>query len=280
MEAEVEQKDFDFSKKVETIIEKKIYMTQGVMKKIKLASFLAIAGLSVGAGLGLTNALMKSILVTHQENSNISVIQAQNEEVRKNKLFEQNLIAKNKQDEIQSKINEKQALEKEKIALAESKLEYGVLMKNKEDILNNYELQLGIYDKAYQNSVQGVKSGLMSLDDLTEIRSLYQAYKKDIHAYITFIHDTTTSFETFNNLTEENKVALREELSKYQSGYLNRSADLESAFVQKIGDSSSDEEDNLKFTTLRTTARNKMIDDLADMVKNDNMTTKTKRLKR
>ena len=86
--------------------------------------------------------------------------------------------------------------------------------------------------------------------------------------------------QAFNNLTEENKVALREELSKYQSGDLNRSADLESAFVQKIGDSSNDDEDNLKFTTLRTTARNKMIDNLADMVKNDNVTTKTKKLKR
>lgn len=139
---------------------------------------------------------------------------------------------------------------------------------------------MSIYDKAYQDNVQAVKTGLISLDDLSGIREYYQAYKKDIHAWIKFINESTSSFEVFTNLDDDSKKSLDEELSKYQSGDLNRSSDLETMLLQQISDSSNDAEDDNKIATLRKNARNKVIDDLADVIKNDNSTTKTKKLKR
>lgn len=273
--------EFDFRRKEEQQIEveKNPKISILIKKRLKFAAFLIVGGIAIGVSLGITNNLMKGYLINKQAESNAFEIQTKNEELRKNKEHEINLKENARLNELkdkQLKINE---AEQEKLSIEQDKEEYNVLLKNKDDMIKNYQSQLGIYDKAYKEAVQGVKDGLLSLEQLTEIRDNYQQYKKNINGFVKFINDTTVSFNIFHNLDEDSRKSIDEELEDYQSGSINRNMELENALL-KIGDDSNDDEEDTKLETLRTNAKNNMIDDISDIIKNDNVTTVTKKLKR
>lgn len=273
--------EFDFRRKEEQQIEveKNPKISILIKKRLKFAAFLIVGGIAIGVSLGITNNLMKGYLINKQAESNAFEIQTKNEELRKNKEHEINLKENTRLNELkdkQLKINE---AEQEKLSIEQDKEEYNVLLKNKDDMIKNYQSQLGIYDKAYKEAVQGVKDGLLSLEQLTEIRDNYQQYKKNINGFVKFINDTTVSFNIFHNLDEDSRKSINEELEDYQSGSINRDMELENALL-KIGDDSNDDEEDTKLETLRTNAKNNMIDDISDIIKNDNVTTVTKKLKR
>lgn len=268
MEQKIEV-DFDFNKKTEQEIEVKPLVSETNRKRLKFLSFLIISGLSVGIGIGVTNNLMKGYAIDKKSKAHMEEIELTNVQIRQNK-----------QNEVLMKENEQKRIKEEKLALLIDKDEYNVWVKNREDVIKNYESQLNLYNKAYQNSVQAVKDGLISLDDLNEIRTLYQDHKKNITEWINYINSSTISFEAFHILGEENKVEIKGELVSYQAGSLRRSPDLESALINTVSNAENDDEDNIKLQKLRTASRNKMIDDLADIMENNNQTTTHKKLKR
>lgn len=273
--------DFDFSRKQvqPSEIEKKPKISPGMAKGLKYSSFIIMGCVAIGVSFGLTNSLLTGYLIDKQAKSNTVQIQAKNEELRKNRQFELVLQNKAKQDEINAKEEKINALENEKLSVAQDKVDYNIYLKNKDGMIKNYESQLGMYDKAYQESVKGVKNGLLSLDDLTEVRNNYQEYKKTIHNLIKFINDATVSFEVFHNLTEDSRKGLDEELTDYQAGSINRNAELENALL-KIADDSNDNEEDEKLAIARNNAKSSMIDDLADVMNNNSEITLVKKLKR
>lgn len=280
MENQVEHKDFDFNnKKIEHVLEKKPVMTEEKKKTFKLASFILIGAVGIGVGFGAVTNFSKNYLIEKEKSAKIEEIEAKNEELRKNAKHEVAMKKQALEDEFEVKEQQKKKALEEKVALEQEKADYDILIKNKDNLISNYEAQLTIYDKAYQKNVQAVKDGLMSLDDLTEVRGHYQQYKDDIHGYIKFIRDISLSFEAYTIQTTENKEALAEELKLYQSGGLHRNSDLENVMLSHVGDDSQDDEDNENLANLRKNTRNNIIDDIADIVKNDNITTKTKKLK-
>lgn len=273
--------EFDFRRKEEQQIEveKNPKISILIKKRLKFAAFLIVGGIAIGVSLGITNNLMKGYLINKQAESNAFEIQTKNEELRKNKEHEINLKENARLNELKNKQLKINEAEQEKLSIEQDKEEYNVLLKNKDDMIKNYQSQLGIYDKAYKEAVQGVKDGLLSLEQLTEIRDNYQQYKKNINGFVKFINDTTVSFNIFHNLDEDSRKSIDEELEDYQSGSINRNMELENALL-KIGDDSNDDEEDTKLETLRTNAKNNMIDDISDIIKNDNVTTVTKKLKR
>lgn len=280
MENQVEHKDFDFNnKKIEHVLERKPKITEEKKKKFKLTAFLFVGAVGIGIGFGAITNFSKNYLIEKEKSVKIAEIQAHNEEIRKNQLHEVAAKKKLLQDEIEVKEQQKKTELDQKVELDKEKADYAVLMNNKDSLISNYEQQLTIYDKPYQKNIQAVKDGLMSLDDITDVRSHYQQYKDDIHTYIKFIHDISVSFEIYTTRTDENKQALAEELKMYQSGGLHRSVNLENALLNHISDTSQDDEDDEKIDNLRKQTKNSIIDDLADIINNDNITTKTKKLK-
>lgn len=269
MEHKVEV-DFNFNKKTEQKIELKPLIAESNKKRLKFISFLIIGGLSVGIGLGVTNNLMKGYTIEKNAKANM-------EEIKFKIDLKNDQIRKNKENEVLIKANEEKKFQEEKLSLLNDKEQYNILLKNKEDMIKNYELQLNIYNKAYQNSVQAVKDGLISLSDLREIRALHQDYKKNITEWMNYVNNSTVSFEIFHMLSEENKLELKQELLSYQSGSLKRSPDLENNLIDKLG---NDEKNNIELQRLRNSSRNKMIDDLANIMKSNNPSTIHKKLKR
>lgn len=175
MEREVE---FDFSKRkdLESNTEPKI--TANAKKKIKVAAFLLIGSMSLGVGYNLTTGLMKGYLIEKEANAKVLIEKTKTEEMLKQKQIEYNLELQKKQDAQNAIESEKQNRINEQEALNIDKNNFNLLLKNRDNLIKNYELQLTIYDKAYQGAVKNVNYGLISLDDLTNIRNLYQGYKK------------------------------------------------------------------------------------------------------
>lgn len=278
MEREIVE-EFDFRKKEIQEIEKKPKITVSLLKKMKFISFLIIGGLSIGAGLGVSNTLMQGYIVNKHVQGNVAEIVAKNEEFRKNAYYEFQLKKTAAENIITIKENSIQEAKQQGLLMQEDKYQYNILSQNSRDMIKNYESQIGLYDKAYQSAVKNVKTGLISLDDLNEIRELYQSYKKEINESINFFSKATVNFDTYHNVSEEDKKALTEELISYQSGGLNKSVDLESALVQKISDNSDDEEDD-QLTKNRVIAKNNMIQAISDIMRNDTAVTVSKKLKR
>lgn len=280
MENQVEHKDFDFNNQnIEHVLEQKPKITEERKKKFKAAAFLLIGVLGIGMGFGAMNNFGKAYLIAQEKDAKVAEIVAQNEQIRKNQLNEVAAKKQALQNEVNIKEQQKKKALEEKVALEQEKVDYAVLIQNKDSLIANYEAQLSIYDKPYQKNVQAVKDGLISLDSLTDVRNNYQQYKDDIHAYIKFIRDISLSFDVYSQQDDDAKKSLAEELRLYQSGGLHRSTDLENALLNHVGDDSNDDEDDQKIANLRKNTRNNIIDDLADIVRNDNVTTKTKKLK-
>ena len=154
------------------------------------------------------------------------------------------------------------------------------MIKDSQGWIKSLDEYLTIYDKAYQGAVKGVNYGLISLDDLTNIRDLYQDYKKNIHEWINYVNDATSSFSHYQNFSDEMKNELKNELVSYQNGDLKRSSELESELINTISNDSNDDEEDTALINKRKMARNQMIDDLAKVMSNDNVATTTKKLKR
>lgn len=175
MEKEVE---FDFSKRkdLESNIDPKI--TEKSKKRMKMAAFLLIGSMSLGVGYNLTTGLMKGYLIEKEANAKVLVEKTKTEEILKQKQNEYNLELQKKKDAQNAIEDEKQRRINEQEILNVDKNNFNLLLKNRDSLIKNYELQLNIYDKAYQGAVKGVNYGLISLDDLTNIRELYQDYKK------------------------------------------------------------------------------------------------------
>jgi len=271
----VEEK-FNFTKKLEKEIDNKFF-NANLKKKAQFVAFITLGCVTIGFSMGIAQSLGSGYLVNAKKNANIEELQAKSEEVRKNKQFEIDSKRLEIQKDEQDKENKKKQNEVEKLNIQQEKATFNLLLKNKVDMISNYESQLNIYDIPYKESVAAVKNGLLGLDELNEIRALYQSYRDDIHKYIRFVNEATSSFEFYHNLTDENKNYLNEELIKYQSGGLNRNNDLENALLAKI---SGEHNDSAEREKARRIARDKMIDDLADVMKNDNSTTTVKKLKR
>lgn len=276
MEKEFENKNFDFNKKEIFITNQNKLNSEKIKRKIIFIAFFTLGSLTVGAGIAATNALTDSYLIEKRKNAEIDLIKIKNEESRKNELFQLELNKQTLKNEIDINEYQEKKIKNEQVNIEKEKNTYDIWIKNKSDIIANYQAQLNIYDKAYQHSVQAVKTGLIGLDDLKEIRVSYQEYRNNINNIITFISNSTISFDVYFNLEQDNKKTLDNELIKYQSGGLNRNITLESILMQKV----SNKGDNDKLATLRNSTRNKMIDELADIISNDNVTTKSKILKR
>lgn len=277
MEKEVE---FDFSKRkdLESNIEPKI--TEKTKKRMKMAAFLLIGSMSLGVGYNLTTGLMKGYLIEKEANAKVLVEKTKTEEILKQKQNEYNLDLQKKKDAQNAIEDEKQRRINEQEILNVDKNNFNLLLKNKDSLIKNYELQLTIYDKAYQGAVKGVNYGLISLDDLTNIRDLYQDYKKNIHEWINYVNDATSSFSHYQNFSDEMKNELKNELVSYQNGDLKRSTQLESELINTISNDTNDNEEDTALINKRKMARNQMIDDLAKVMSNDNIATTTKKLKR
>jgi len=277
MEKEVE---FDFSKRkdLESNIDPKI--TEKTKKRIKMAAFLLIGSMSLGVGYNLTTGLMKGYLIEKEANAKVLVEKTRTEEILKQKQNEYNLELQKKKDAQNAIEEEKQRHINEQEILNVDKNNFNLLLKNRDSLIKNYELQLNIYDKAYQGAVKGVNYGLISLDDLTNIRDLYQDYKKNIHEWINYVNDATSSFSHYQNFSDEMKNELKNELVSYQNGDLKRSTQLESELINTISNDSNDDEEDTALINKRKMARNQMIDDLAKVMSNDNVATTTKKLKR
>lgn len=277
MEREV-QVDFDFKRKIDHEIESKPKISENMKKTIKYGAFIVIGAVALGMGIGMGNNITQGYKIKQQAQGNVIEIQAKNEEIRKNQQKSLELESKKAYQKKVEEINNQLKIEKDKALTLQEKARYEIWVKNREDIIQNYHAQLNIYDKAYQNCVDGVKKGLMSLDDLTEVRTLYQDYKQDINAWTNFVEENTISYDVYHNLNEERKKLLKEELLNYQSGSLKRASNLEEIFIKKFNRKPNDKDEEKN--KIRNSARNNMIDDLADMIKNDNVTTVTKKLKR
>lgn len=277
MEKEVE---FDFSKRkdLESNIDPKI--TEKTKKRIKMAAFLLIGSMSLGVGYNLTTGLMKGYLIEKEANAKVLVEKTRTEEILKQKQNEYNLELQKKKDAQNAIEEEKQRHINEQEILNVDKNNFNLLLKNRDSLIKNYELQLNIYDKAYQGAVKGVNYGLISLDDLTNIRDLYQDYKKNIHEWINYVNDATSSFSHYQNFSDEMKNELKNELVSYQNGDLKRSTQLESELINTISNDTNDNEEDTALINKRKMARNQMIDDLAKVMSNDNIATTTKKLKR
>lgn len=250
MEKEVSKAIFDFSKhekKIEHQIEKKPLFNEARLKNIKTASFIFLGcisiGVGLGAGIGLTNGFVEGYKISQE-------------------IEAQDVIKKN--DHLK------------KIAIENDKEIYRILFKNRDDIIRNYEEQVIIYDKSYQKVVKAVKDGVIGLQDLIKIRELYISYKSNIHERINYVSDKGRSFEIFNNLDLEGKEYLKHELLNYQNGSLHRNSDLENLLLSTFSKNSSDNENE---AIIRENIKNKMIDDMADILNNENITTKTKKIK-
>lgn len=277
MEREV-QVDFDFKRKIDHEIESKPKISENMKKTIKYGAFIVIGAVALGMGIGMGNNITQGYKIKQQAQGNVIEIQAKNEEIRKSQQKSLELESKKAYQKKVEEINNQLKIEKDKALTLQEKARYEIWVKNREDIIQNYHAQLNIYDKAYQNCVDGVKKGLMSLDDLTEVRTLYQDYKQDINAWTNFVEENTISYDVYHNLNEERKKLLKEELLNYQSGSLKRASNLEEIFIKKFNRKPNDKDEEKN--KIRHSARNNMIDDLADMIKNDNVTTVTKKLKR
>jgi hypothetical protein len=275
MSIENEKVEFDFIKEIKRTIVIKPAMSPELIKNLKFSAFLLIGGLALGSGIGLTNGYMQGYKVDRESHAHIAELQAKNDELRKSKKFEIDSVISAKQAQFAADEKRKQEAELSSLNIEKEKAAYKTLLNNKEDLITNYENQLVIYDKAYSDAVKGVKQGSISLDDLDNIRGYYQEYKKNIHEYITFINDTSSSFASFHNLNEENKKILNEELVLYQSGGLHRNSDLSNLLISKFTDDKDAEVTNKNLANQRNTARNEIIDDL----NNTNTTTKLKKLK-
>lgn len=277
MEREVE---FDFSKRKEIEDGQKPKFTEKTKKNVKFIAFLLIGSIGFGSGYHLTTGFVQGYLSDKIVENNISIEKSKSDNILQQKKNEYNLELQKKKDAQNAIDEEKQRRINEQDQLLTDKSNYNLLVKNKDDLIRNYESQLTIYDKAYQDAVKNVKDGLISLDDLTSIRDLYQEYKKSIHESINNIHNNTISFSHYQNLDDDSKKELNDELIKYQNGDLNRFSDLENQLINTVGDNSNDDEDNVGLSKRRNTAKNQMIDDLAKVMSNDNVTTTTKKLKR
>lgn len=277
MENELDTSEFDFNKKLQTpIISEEPKLTPNALKNIKFAAFLMLGGLAIGGGLNITNGWMDGYKVTQESNARIKEIITKNEQIVKLKREEINLVLSKAQKENEAKLSQLKKVEDNKIKLEIEQNNYNIWIKNKDDMIHNYENQLTIYDKVYQSVLIGVKEGVLTLDDLANVRELYQGYKKTIYQYIGYINETTISFDYYKTLNEENKNFIKEETLKYQTGSLSRNADLEAMLMKIFNPNDNDKKDK---AILRNKMRNNMIDDLADIMNNNTENTKTKKLK-
>lgn len=241
--------EFDFSKKTEKETKKENKISVKTLKNLRFVCFLIIGGFSIGSGLSITNSFMKNYLINKSERDKLVKVET-----------------------------EKREVEYQKVSIQLENENYDIWIKNKKEILENYDSQLHIYDKAYKNSIQAVKTGVTSLENLDEVRRLYQKYKHDINDSINFINKNTLSFEIFKLSNKETKNLLEEELNTYQIGSLKRDSELESAFLKGFNQSSTVESKEEK--ERRIEQRDNMIFDISDIMKSDNITTSTKKLKR
>lgn len=278
MEQQSEKSVFDFTRKIESVIEDTTIKTNTFAKSLKFASFLAIGGLSIGIGLGLTNGFMESHKIEKISEAKIAEMQAKAEQSHKEKKLavDREIYAKEQALSLKAKQQETEAAEK--IKIEKDRYAYDRFMQNKEDIISNYEGQLNIYDKAYQNIVKGVSVGVLGLDALVNVRGHYQEYRKDINNWINFVERTTTSFEKFRSLDEEDREFLRRAITDYQNGNLNRRTELEDLMMSVLGSTENDKKEKIK--ALRNELRNQMIDDLAAIMNNNTSLTTTKKLKK
>jgi hypothetical protein len=276
MEKELEKDTFDFTKKLEKSIDDRYERNNTILKKVRFVAFLALGGLSVGAGFGMTNGAVEVYKISQESKIRLAEIQAKNHELLKAKKIEVDAQAYAKQVEADAKEAQIKKAQDKQLALENDKRDYDVWLKNKDSVLANYESQVNIYDKTYQNVMQGVRTGVLGLDNLGNVRQLYQDYKRSIFKSIQFIEQSTSSFENFRNLNEENRKLLNEEIIDYQNGSLHRNSDLENMFIAVMDPNSNDNE---KIAKLRKDLRNQIIDDLADVMNNNNETTKVKKLK-
>lgn len=279
MEQEFDKKPFNFNKAIEKPVQVIEPMFDAQMKKrLKITSFLLIAGIGIGIGLGLTSTLLGNYRASHESNLRIEEMQAKNNEAtRIAKLnIDSNLAIKKAAAEEKALALKK--TEEEKLFLESEKYQYSIWEKNRDDIIKNYDEQLNIYDKAYENVFANVKAGLLSIPQLEKVREQYQAYKNSINVYTNFVLSSTKSFETFTSLSNDDRSILHNEILNYQNGSLHRSTELENALKDAMINSSQDRKDET-ILKLRKKANNQVIDDLAEIMSNQNNTTKTKKLK-
>lgn len=278
MEQQSEKSMFDFTKKIEDIIDDSSPRSNKLLRNAKFASFLAITGLSIGLGLGLANGFVEVYKIKKTGEVKIAEMHAKSEQLLKSKKVEIDAQIYARESEQKFKAAQAQKIQDEKIALENDKYAYDLLINNKDNIISNYESQLKIYDNAYQRIVEGVDVGVLGLDDLAEVRGYYQQYRNDINNWINFIERTTTSFEKFRSLKKEDREFLTTARINYQNGNLNRNTDLEDIMIEKI--SNTDNDSNEKIKDLRKELRDQIIDDLAAILKNDTPLTTAKKLKK
>jgi hypothetical protein len=274
MQTEKENFSFDFTKKIEKVIEEQ---TSGTLaKKIKFASFLVLGGISIGIGLGVTNGLMDAHIVTRTSEAKIAEMKATNEQLLKAKNLEVDASAYAKKVERESKENIDKKSQEQQLSIDRDRQTYDLWIKNKEDIIANYEAQLDMYDPVYKNMLKAVDMGIGGLEQLSEVRGYYQKHKKETADIINYIQRNITTFENFRSLDEENRKFLNEKLVEYQVGSLNRSGELEDNLMKHI----NRERDDVKKEAIRNEIRNDMITNLAQVMSHENVVTKTKKLKR
>lgn len=250
MEKEIEKRDFNFNEKLHNLVEvKEPFFTSNKLKNLKFTAFLIIGGLSIGVGLGLTTGVVQGYKITQESDARMNEIKFKSE-------FKESELKK---------------IESAKIELQSEHAIYDLWVNNKENLISNYESQLLIYDEPYKNIMTAVTKGLLNLKDVDEVRSHYQGYKININEYIEFVNKFTVSFDSYHNLNDIDKKFINEELNNYKSGSLHRSSELEEMLLKKLPDSDDYERKNI---------RNKMINDLAYIMNNNNTTTKIKKLKR
>lgn len=284
------EQQFDFTKKIEKVLENTPIANPNKYtskEKIRWLAFLVLGSVALGAGFGGVRYFTEDYLLKSRTQLIVDAETMKNEELRKNTQLEVNLalakenILKYKEkyllEQKQAKEDEKQKEKKHQIYVLSQKNNYAVWIKNKDAVIHNFNLQLNMYNSAYQLAVNNAKNNLIDLNELDNIRALYQSYKDDIRSMINFVQQSLLSFDTFYQLSDDDQHLLQDYLNNYQNGGLNRSNELEIALINSITTPYNDESDAM--AKLRYTESGKMRNQLASILSTEMEVNKNKKLK-